>query len=352
MSNEVIKNIGQHFIVGMKDPVPDISLLNFIKTYNIGGVLFLGKNYSSIEELADSVNMLQSSSISLPLITSVDHEGGRVQRFKEPFTKLPSYREIVKNKTPKQVFEIFNLIGEELLACGINTNFAPVVDMTDEVTGVIGDRSLGTDLEKVGETISATIRGFVKSGIICCAKHFPGHGCVTQDSHIDLPISEKTMDELMNYEINLFKKATRAGVQSIMTAHILFKNIDQVPASLSPKFIEDIIRKDFRFTKLVITDDISMGAITKHYSSDEASKLALSAGNDMIIFSSSDIDQLSKTIDSVAKEAEKNITLMEKIGASQQRIKDIKNKIKRENISATRAYEFLAQSPAKNFFSC
>ena len=221
--------------------------------------------------------------------------------------------------------------------------------MTNEISGVIGDRSIGTDLIKVEEIISATIRGFVKSGIICCAKHFPGHGCVTQDSHLDLPISKKTLSELMSYEIIPFKKATKAGVQAIMTAHILFENIDSLPASLSPKFIEDIIRREFRFVKLVITDDISMGAITKYYSPTEASILAINAGNDLIIFSSSDIDKLANTIDDVSNRAEKESSIKDKMKTSQERIKTIKAGIKRQNISSTSASDFLNQSPISKY---
>jgi len=221
--------------------------------------------------------------------------------------------------------------------------------MTDEISGVIGDRSIGTDLIKVEEIISATIRGFVKSGIICCAKHFPGHGCVTQDSHLDLPVSSKTLAELINYEIIPFKKATKAGVQAIMTAHILFENIDTLPSSLSPKFIEDIIRKEFRFTKLVITDDISMGAITKHYNPTEASILAINAGNDMIIFSSSDIDQLANTIDEVSKRAENETSIKNKMKESQERIKSVKAGIKKQNISSTAASDFLNQSSVSKY---
>ena len=245
MSNETINNIGQHFIVGMNGQTPEKELLDLIRNYNIGGVLFLGKNYSSVDELADAVNMMQASSIKAPLLTTVDHEGGRVQRFKEPFTKLPSFREMAKSKNPKQLFEIFSVVAQELLSCGINMNLAPVVDMTEEKDGVIGDRSIGTDMHKVEEVVSATIRGFVKGGILCCAKHFPGHGCVTQDSHLELPISDKTIAEMMEYEISPFRKATKAGVQAIMTAHILFSKEDNLPSSLSPKFIEDIIRKAF-----------------------------------------------------------------------------------------------------------
>lgn len=351
MSNQTINNIGQHFIVGINSPNPDKGLLDLIRNYNIGGVLFLGKNYSSIDELADAVNMMQASSTKVPLLTTVDHEGGRVQRFKEPFTRLPAFRDMVKNRNPKEIFEIFAIIAQELLACGINMNLAPVADMTAEIDGVIGDRSIGTDLHKVEETISAAIRGMIKGGILCCVKHFPGHGCVTQDSHIDLPVSDKTIEELLSYEISPFKKATKAGVQAIMTAHILFKNEDSLPSSLSPKFIEEIIRKGFRFTKLVITDDISMGAITKHYDPKEAAKLALHAGNDMIIYSSSDTAILAETIEATAKEAENDQELMNKISASQSRIVNIKAGIIRQNISSTSGAELLANSPLKTIFN-
>ena len=257
---DTISNIGQNIIVGIPDASPAQEFYSFIKDYNIGGVLFLGKNYDSLENLVSTVNKLQDSSQIFPLFTSVDHEGGRVQRFKTPFTVLPSYKTIATTKTPKELFDIFGMIARELLACGINFNFAPVVDMTEETNGVIGDRSAGTNIEKVEEVISATIRGYVKAKILCCAKHFPGHGCTNIDSHLELPSSDKTMQELLEYEIPPFKKATRAGVPAIMTAHIMFKNIDTLPASLSPKFIQEIIRQEFRFIKLVIADDISMGA--------------------------------------------------------------------------------------------
>jgi beta-N-acetylhexosaminidase len=316
-----VKNLGQHFIIGMSDPTPSQDLLEFIKTYNIGGVLFLGKNYSSVETLVDTINKLQTASQIYPLFTSVDHEGGRVQRFKSPFTVLPSYREITTTKSPKELFDIFLMTACELMSVGINYNLAPVADMTAETGGVIGDRSIGTDIEKADAAISATIRGFVKSGILCCVKHFPGHGCVTEDSHLTLPSSKKTMEELMSYEILPFKRATRAGVHSIMTAHILFNNIDDLPASLSPKFIQDIIRKEFRFIKLVVTDDISMGAITKNYSAQEASRLALKAGSDIIIHSSSDIGHLANLIDGLANDIESDADLKNNTMASQARIK-------------------------------
>jgi len=344
---DTISNIGQSFIVGIPDASPPEEFYSFIRDYNIGGVLFLGKNYDSLEALVSTVNKLQDSSTIFPLFTTVDHEGGRVQRFKAPFTTLPSYRTLAGSKTPKEIFDIFSMVTRELLACGINFNFAPVADMTQEVGGVIGDRSLGTDIEKVEEIISATIRGYVKSGMLCCVKHFPGHGCTNIDSHLDLPTCDKTMDELLSYEILPFKRATKAGVSAIMTAHILFKNIDTLPASLSPKFIQDIIRKEFRFIKLIISDDISMGAISKHYSAEEASELAIKAGSDMVIYSSSDIDHLANIIDSLSKKATENSDFKNCFAASSARIKEMKKNISRQKIKADAALKVLEASELK-----
>ena len=346
----ISKNLGQHFIIGMSDTTPSDNLLSFIKSYNIGGVLFLGKNYSSVEALVDTNNKLQAASEIYPLFTSVDHEGGRVQRFKSPFTVLPSYKDVTSSKSPKELFEIYMMVACELMSVGINYELFPVADMTDKLDGVIGDRSIGTDIEKVDAAISATIRGLVKSGILCCVKHFPGHGCVDEDSHQELPSCSKTMEDLMSYEMLPFKRATKAGVHSIMTAHILFKNIDELPASLSPKFIQDVIRKDFRFIKLVVTDDISMGAITKHFTPQEASKLALRAGNDVIIYSSSDLDHLANLIDDLATDIELDAELKNQTAASQARIREIKKLIPKKKASVEQAVSFLEKSELKKIF--
>jgi beta-N-acetylhexosaminidase len=220
--------------------------------------------------------------------------------------------------------------------------------MIERTDGVIGDRSAGTDLEKVEAVISATIRGFVKGGMLCCAKHFPGHGCVSEDSHKELPVSEKTLEELMNYEIIPFKRATKAGVSSLMTAHILFKNIDSLPASLSSIFIKDIIRKEFRFIKLILTDDISMGAITNNYSPQEASTLALKAGSDLIIYSSSDINALANMIENIAKSTENDVELKNNIMSSYSRISEMKKGISFKNLSYDTVLNILEKSELKN----
>ncbi len=348
--DSISKNLGQNFIIGMSSPNPSDELLHFIREYNIGGVLFLGKNYSSVETLVDTINKLQTASQIYPLFTSVDHEGGRVQRFKEPFTVLPSYRDVVENRTAKEIFDVYINVACELLSVGINYNLFPVADMIENRDGAIGDRSIGTDLEKVELAISATIRGLLKSGILCCVKHFPGHGCTQEDSHIDLPYSNRTMEELLSYELLPFKKATKAGVHSIMTAHILFKNIDDIPSSLSPKFIQDIIRKEFRFIKLVMTDDISMGAITKHFSPKEASKMALKAGNDLVISSSSDINALANIIDELAIEIDSDLEMKNQVSASHSRIREIKKLIPYKKIFPEQAVNFLNKSELKSIF--
>lgn len=349
MPDKTSLEIGQNFIIGIPDTTPPDDFFKFIKDYNIGGVLFLGKNYDSIENLVKTINRLQDSSSAFPLFTCVDHEGGRVQRFKPPFTVLPSFREIAETKTAKELFEIYNLVSRELLSCGINFNLAPVADMTDEIDGVIGDRSVGTNIAKVEEAVSASIRGFVKGGILCCVKHFPGHGCTTVDSHESLPESDKTLDDLMKYEILPFKRATKAGVHSIMGVHILFKNIDSVPASLSKIFIQKVIRQEFRFIKLVMTDDISMGAISKHFSPEEASELAIRAGNDLLIYSSSDIHHLANLIDGLGNKAASDLEIKNAFMAAGARIREMKKLISRGKIDAGKATEFLSSSPLKQF---
>lgn len=286
---------GVHFIIGMEGVIPSIDFLNFIKEYKIGGILLLGKNFKDRETLIDSINTIQNHH---KCIISIDHEGGRVQRLKEGFTLIPSFRELSNTKTSKEIFEFTIKIASELKEVGINLNFAPVADMINSTTGAIGDRSVGTDLDKVCNSVSSYIRGSVKAGLMCCVKHFPGHGVVEEDSHLILPESDKTLDELLNYEIIPFKKAIKSGVDGVMTSHILFKNIDSLPASLSKVFI-DIIRNEWRFKKLIISDDLSMLAIKDNYGISEAAKLALNAGTDLLIYSSSNINELANIIDSI-----------------------------------------------------
>ncbi len=255
----------------------------FIEKEDIGGVILFSKNYESPAQLAELVNSIQVLRKEYPLFICTDHEGGRVIRFKSQFTQFPPMLEIAKLDSPKMVFEVATIMAEELLACGINLNLAPVCDIwNNDQNKVIWDRAFGTDHETVSKFISSMIRGFETNHLMSCAKHFPGHGNTLKDSHYDLPIVKKPLEEIRNEELQPFIKAVKARVDMIMMAHIIVEDIDpELPCSLSPK-AHELLRKELKYKGLILSDDMQMGAITAHRGTGEAAMMAIRAGSDLI----------------------------------------------------------------------
>lgn len=255
----------------------------FLEKENIGGVLLFSKNFESPAQLAELVNSIQKCRREYPLLIAVDHEGGRVMRFRSHFTQFPAMMDIANLGSPKICFHTTKIMAEELSACGINLNLSPVCDITNNPNNkVIGDRAFGTDEESVSKFVSSAIRGFQTNGVMACAKHFPGHGCTTKDSHDDLPVIKKSIEELRETEFQPFIKAVKSRVEFMMMAHLQVDAIDeQWPTSLSEK-AHAIVRDEFRFKKVIISDDMQMGAIIKRFGADEAAVRAIVAGADII----------------------------------------------------------------------
>ena len=287
---DIEKKVGQLFVVGIPEPRFDSEVLHTFVRLGIGGVILFKHNYESPAQLVTLTNTIQKNLIPSsykghPAWIAVDQEGGRVQRFKDPFTVMPPAAKWTELNSPKTCFEAGFIMGKELRACGINLNFAPVVDVLQTAAKAIGDRSFSSDPQIVATMGSAVVRGIQKSGVLAVAKHFPGHGSVIPDSHEELPVSPKTVQELEEIDWIPFRRAIRSRVEGIMTAHILFENIDASrPATLSRKLLQDYLRKDLRFTKLIFSDDLEMGAIKKKYELRDAAFLAVQAGCDQLIF--------------------------------------------------------------------
>ncbi len=275
--------VGQLVFTGLSGLALTAEEKKFIEKEDIGGVILFSKNYESPAQLAELVNSIQVLRKEYPLFIATDHEGGRVMRFKTQFTQFPPMLEIAKLDSPKLVFEIAEIMANELLACGVNLNLAPVCDIwNNEQNKVIWDRAFGTDHETVSKFISSMIRGFQTSGLLSCAKHFPGHGNTLKDSHVDLPIVKKSLEEIRAEEIQPFIKAVKARVDFIMMAHIIVDDIDpNLPCSLSPK-AHEMLRQDLKFKGLILSDDMQMKAITDHRGTGEAAMMAIKAGSDMV----------------------------------------------------------------------
>jgi len=281
--------LGELFIMGFNGTSLEDDTSAFISQAKIGGVILFSQNYENPEQVSELINNIQECrSGELPLWVSVDHEGGKVQRFKNGFTRLPEANTIAKVNSPKLLFELAERTGAELRAVGINVNFAPVADINSNPQNpVIGNRAYGETEEMVSKMVSAFVRGHLTQGVQACVKHFPGHGDTTVDSHFALPKVTDTIESLREREFRPFVKAFKSGCRWVMTAHLLNPNLDpDFPATFSKNVLMDILREEMRYTGLIVSDDLEMKAITDHFGAEEAPRLAIEAGCDLLIYRS------------------------------------------------------------------
>lgn len=282
--------LGQLLIVGIQGPELLPNEAEFLRANDIGGVILFARNVVSPQQMhklcTDIQNVHLGQPSRLPLFIGIDNEGGRVQRLVPPFTQWPAVKKLGDIDSTTAAFKMAYFMGTELKSVGVNLNFAPVTDvLTNPENKVIGDRSPSTDAEAVAKIASALIRGFIKADILPCAKHFPGHGNTFADSHDELPIEQTTLKTLESRELIPFKKAFRARLDLVMTAHIRFPDIDpEWPVTLSEKFLKDVLRDGQKYRNLVISDDLDMQALTKHHSVEMIPVLALKAGCDILLY--------------------------------------------------------------------
>lgn len=282
-----VKELGQLIFTGISGTSLTEQEKEFIENSNIGGVILFKHNYSDPAQLAELVNDIQVLRDEYPLFISVDQEGGRVKRFQSHFTQFPSMFEIGSKNSPKLTFEVHKLMAEELKLCGINLDFSPCADVwTNENNNVIGDRAFSKDPFEVEKHVSAAIRGLHTGNVLGCAKHFPGHGNTTKDSHYDLPYVTKSLDELRKVELIPFVKASKSRVEFIMMSHLVVDAIDkELPCTLSSKAYR-FCREELKYKNLIITDDMEMKAIEDHFSTSKAAVMAINGGADLLIYRS------------------------------------------------------------------
>lgn len=321
-------NFGQLLISGIKGTSLLPEEVEFIKNEKLGGIILFSHNFEDPAQLAELVNSIQKNRDEYPLFIAVDQEGGRVMRFKKHFTQFPAMLDIANLDSPKIVFEVHQIMAKELAACGINLSFSPCCDiLTNPENQVIGDRAYGTNAEAVEKFISAAIRGLQTSGLLSCAKHFPGHGSTFKDSHFDLPLVKTTIDELKNRELIPFIKASKSRVEFMMMAHLLVDSLDdKLPTSLSPKAYE-FLRHETKFTKIVVTDDMEMKAISDKYTIEESVIMALAAGTDMLIYRY--MDDAKRALVSIREAIKKKVLKREEILEKLARVE----KCKKENLA-------------------
>ncbi len=276
---------GQLLIVGVpaNEQGKESKTLDFLHEINPWGVIFFARNASSPEAF---LALTAAISERFPdLVLSIDHEGGRVNRLPPPFTKLPPILTCARAGDPGLLRRVAQAQGRELRAARIDLSYAPVLDVhSNPANPIIGDRAFGCTPEEVTHNALPYAQGLAEVGIIACGKHFPGHGDTSQDSHVDLPRVDHTVERLRSVEMAPFAAAIRQGIPMIMTAHVLYPALDpELPASLSRVVVGDWLRDALGYRGVVVTDDLEMCAVADRFGTGEAAVRAVRAGSDVLL---------------------------------------------------------------------
>ena len=261
--------------------------IDLISNSQVGGLILFERNFSSKDQIADLCSQIKG--IKNNILIAVDQEGGRVQRFKDGFTILPSMQSLsdyAAKSSNKEIFkEVGWLMAAELLAAGIDISFAPVLDVDRNTSSIIGNRSFSDEPSNVSKIAKEFISGMNEAGMQATGKHFPGHGGIFEDSHLLQPQDKRSLDELIKHDLVPFIDL-KDDMSGIMCAHILFPQVDELSAGFSSFWIKEILRNRIGFKGVVFSDDLTMkGAGENSYA--ERVDLSLSAGCDMVLICNS-----------------------------------------------------------------
>ena len=278
-----LSQIGKHFIVGLSSTVLEKEEKELLKTLNPLGIVIFKRNIANSpnwpHQLQRLINSAKEVTANSDLIISIDHEGGKVHRLREPASHFPAAR-YWKNDSNA----VGQAMGRELKSLGFNLSFAPVLDIFLEPKNtVIGERAFGNSPEEVANWAIEYAKGLEAAGVMSCGKHFPGHGATIADSHFELPQRFVSKEQLTQEELIPFFKYVASGFQLIMTAHVVFPALDKHnPATLSRQIIENLLRQEIGFNGAVITDALEMKALGNTTPTEVAVK-ALKAGADILL---------------------------------------------------------------------
>ena len=255
---------------------------------NVGGVILFTRNFESPAQIAELVRQIHA--VREPrLLVCVDHEGGRVQRFRSGFTRLPAARLFghIYDRDARRGRQLAEAAGwimaSELRAVGVDFSFAPVLDLDRGISSVIGDRAFHSDPAAVADLAGAYVQGMRKAGMAATAKHFPGHGGVAADSHVAIPVDEREFAVVLKEDVLPFRRLFADGVAAVMPAHVSYPHADARPAGFSPFWLKDVLRKRLGFQGLVFSDDLSMEGASVAGDYLARAHAALDAGCDMVL---------------------------------------------------------------------
>ncbi len=314
--------------------------------FHFGGVILFAENYSDAPGTAELILSMQQrnqESGGFGMFIGIDQEGGIVSRLKDG-TSMPGNMALAASGSPDSARQAAEVIGEELAALGINTDFAPDADVnSNPANPVIGVRSFSEDPETAGAYALAYQKGLNQNNIIACWKHFPGHGDTSQDSHTGLPSVDKSSDELEKTELVPFRMGTAAGMEMLMSAHIQFPQVEtetaisrkngseiKLPATLSHAILTDYLRGTMGYEGVLTTDSLQMDAITQNFTQEDAARLAIQAGDDILLMpiamnGKDSIDQMNRYLDALEAMVNDGTISEERINESVLRILRLKN---------------------------
>ncbi|MDD5301322.1 MAG: beta-N-acetylhexosaminidase [Gallionella sp.] len=254
----------------------------------VGGVILFARNYESpgqLNELTSAIRALRAP----PLLISVDHEGGRVQRFRDGFTKIPAMRELGKvwDAHPQRARHLAQQVGyvlaAELRACGVDFSFTPVLDVDYGQSSVIGNRAFHSEPQAIAELAHNLLVGLRQGGMHTVGKHFPGHGYVQADSHLEIPVDERSYTDIELCDLIPFRQMVNYGLTAVMPAHVIYPKVDSRPAGFSPVWLKTVLRGELGFDGCIFSDDLSMEGATVAGGIVQRAEAALNAGCDMVL---------------------------------------------------------------------
>lgn len=326
MASGLSRDIGQLLIgsfTGVQLPVEWKSLA---REFDLGGAILFSRNIEAPEQVAELAFEIEGAGQSAPLWVSVDQEGGRVARLKEPFTRWPPMATLGRAGSEALAERFARALADELSAVGITLDYAPVLDIhTNPKNPVIGDRALAGAADEVARLGRVIIRTFQAQGIAACGKHFPGHGDTATDSHLELPLVEHPPDRLRAVEFVPFRAAIAEGVAFIMTAHVLVPSLDeQQPATLSAAVVHGLLREELGFQGVILSDDLEMKAISQRMSVPDAAVAALRAGCDGLLVCSGNVDVQAATLEALVHAVESGVIPHRRVDDALQRLRRAK----------------------------